>query len=349
MFISIIATPSMNNSHIFNQKVYSVADEKFKSKIKSANLSTDYEIEQVLKDVDTFGLNTVNVPIIIKIDSLTSSEMSIDEDSFKKGISMIKKLKARDINVILEAYPWIKNGESYETNWKPDDVNKFFDSWKNDILGVLADKVAKPYRVYAMNVASNLVYLENYQDKWCDIIDFIKNKYNGFITYRTCWWYTAKWDKKIYENFNKKLSNKLFSKVDFISVAAYFELTDRMKNTVTQLEKAIYKVEKFKRGQNIKEQLYKLHKKWDKPIFFGELGFPRKEGASIEPWNEFCSRVVDGSEQARCFQAYKNVFEKEPWHLGFSVFAVGEKGINKNYYPSKESEEVIKSWYCEIN
>lgn len=27
--------------------------------------------------------------------------------------------------------------------------------------------------------------------------------------------------------------------------------------------------------------------KWNKPIFFGELGFPKIDGASIHPWNPY--------------------------------------------------------------
>lgn len=54
---------------------------------------------------------------------------------------------------------------------------------------------------------------------------------------------------------------------------------------------------------------------------------------------------INNEEQTKCFEAYKLVFEKEPWILGFSVFAVGEKGNDKRYYPCEKSVEVIKSWY----
>jgi len=38
---------------------------KFETKIKSGNLSTDYNIDQVLEDIDKLNLNTLNVPIVI--------------------------------------------------------------------------------------------------------------------------------------------------------------------------------------------------------------------------------------------------------------------------------------------
>ncbi|MEL5900562.1 hydrolase, partial [Clostridium sporogenes] len=46
--------------------------------------------------------------------------------------------------------------------------------------------------------------------------------------------------------------------------------------------------------------------------------------------------------QARCFESYRRVFEKEPWLLGFSIFAIGENSEDKNFYPSEETTKVIK-------
>ncbi|WP_227859885.1 MULTISPECIES: hypothetical protein [unclassified Clostridioides] len=70
----------------------SLIDNQYKGKIKSANLSVDYEINQVMKDIDKLGLNTVNVPIIINVDAINSDIMSIDNNSKEKAIKLIKKL-----------------------------------------------------------------------------------------------------------------------------------------------------------------------------------------------------------------------------------------------------------------
>lgn len=70
----------------------SLVNNQYKGKIKSANLSVDYEINQVMKDIDKLGLNTVNVPIIINVESINSDIMSIDNNSKEKAIKLIKKL-----------------------------------------------------------------------------------------------------------------------------------------------------------------------------------------------------------------------------------------------------------------
>lgn len=143
--------------------------EKFlEGKIKSANLSMDYNIDMVMKDVDRLNLNTVNVPVMVEIKSLTSTEMRINEESKKKARKLIKKLKKNNIMVILEAYPWIKDGELYETDWKPDDINEFFWKWKTEILNELIEDIANPLKVEVLNVASNFVNMEYAEGYWCE-------------------------------------------------------------------------------------------------------------------------------------------------------------------------------------
>lgn len=350
--IIVGAILSNKNSELFRayeSKVLNIIHRKtlnsfFKTKIKSGNLSVDYTVDKTLKDVDSMKLNTVNVPIEVDISDLSANSISVNKKSIEKAKIIIDKLNKRNINVILEPYPWINKGQDYETKMQPKDINKFFYVWKNEVVGKIIDEVAVPKRVDALCIASNFVNLENYSDKWCDIIDFSRSRYKGLITYKTNWWYTATWDKESKKKFNDKLNNKIFSKVDYISVAAYFEITPNAVNNVDYIKNSLYATTINGRGQRIVDELNELHEKWNKPIFFGELGFPRRDFASKEPWNPEPSNIEDGNEQARCFKAYKMVFTQS-WFLGFSVFAIGNTEGIKNYYPSKESKEVIKEWF----
>lgn len=316
-------------------------------KIKSGNLSVDYSIDQTLIDIDQLGLNTLNVPVQIDIPSLMANTMSVNSESKTKAIELIKKLRYKGINVILEPYPYIKNGELYETDLKPTDVNTWFWNWKQVVLSPIVKDIAKPYKVYALCIGSNFDQLENNYGYWTDVADFVRTNYKGRITYKTNWWYTAKWDIQKAENdtYTKKINNPVFAKVDFISVAAYFELTDKDTNTVEDLVSELHSTQIFNRQQNVFSELENLSSRWNKPVFFGELGFPKRNKAAVHPWNPLPSEIINEQEQANCFQAYKEVFEKATWNLGFSVFAIGKKDENKNYYPSGQSIRVINSWY----
>ncbi|MGO0903233.1 glycoside hydrolase family 113 [Clostridioides difficile] len=334
--IYFIGTELRDKSSINNQ---------YDGKIKSANLSVDYEIKQVMKDIDKLGLNTVNVPIIINVDEINSDIMTIDNSSKEKAIKLIKKLNKKGISTILEAYPWIENGELYETDWNPRNKERFFYTWQNTILNELIIDVANPLDVNVLNIGSNLVHLEEYQKNWSEIIDFVQSKFDGLVTYRTNWWYTKKDDLNSKLSYEQKLNNNFFDKLDFISIAAYFELSNKPINTVDELVSALHSSTVNNRRQNIKEEIYNLYKVHGKPIFFGELGFSNRENASSQPWNHIPSEVINDEEQARCFEAYKKVFENEDWINGFSVFCVGKIDEEKFFYPSKESIKVIKSWY----
>jgi len=313
-------------------------------KIKSINLSTDYEIEQVLKDIKITNANTVNIPIVIKIPNLSSNEMIIDDYSKEKAIQLIKLLKKDNIKIILEAYPWINNGSDYETEYNPNDKEKFFEDWEN-ILGTLIKDIANIYNVDVMITGSNFTKLEKYEENWCNIINFTKENFKNQVTYKTSWWYTASWDEESKNKYNEKLNNKLFSQVDFISIAAYFELSDKAENTVEELINSLSCTTIYNRNQNITKEIENFHTKYKKEIFFGELGFPRKNHAASHSWDSQVSNTYNGGEQGRCFEAYRNVFENKDYIKGFSVFALGQKGNDKNFYPSSESIDVIFNWY----
>lgn len=352
-FYAINYTSRGSINDFLNKREGKTLNSKFSEKIKCANLSTDYTVEQTLKDIDTLELNTINLPIVINIDDLDSSNVSIYDNSLQRAKLLLDKIKGKKINVILEPYPWIANGSKYETEFNPTNKAQFFSNWENKVLKPIIDEIAIPYRVDALNIATGFNKLENMEDEFCNMIDFARQYYKGLVTYRTSFWTTANWKdevtKKQVDELNKKyenkLNNKIFSKVDFISIASYFELTDNDLNTVENLVKALTSSQRYLREQEIKKQVENFYDKWNKPIFFGQLGFPRTTKASVEPWNPYLSKEISGQEQANCFKAYKQVYEEEQWFLGFSYFAVGNKDGDKMYYPSEKTVEVMKSWF----
>ena len=332
--------------------IYKIDPYFFKSKknimqgqIKSGNLSTDYTIPLALSDIKKLGLNTVNVPVVIEINSLNSDDMDINKESKERAIQLIKILNRQKINVVLEPYPWISNGSLYETDWNPININTFFWNWKTKVLNPLIKDVAVPYKVDALIISSNMQKLEFAEGYWNDTVDYVRKSYKGLVTYKTTWWATLTSDSKSIKDYNKKLNNKLFSKLDFISVGAYFELSDKPNNSVENLVNALTKTQVLNRNQNVKVELKNFNERWSKPLYFAELGFPKENLAALHPWDPSPSKVLNSLEQANCFEAYRRVFEKESWLLGFSVFAIGEHGTDKHYLPGDKSIKVINEWY----
>ena len=321
------------------------------SKIKSGSLSVDYSLEQVLSDIERLGLNTVTVPVTVLVEDARSSCMELDRESVEKAVALIQILKKSGIGVILEPYPWIDGGRVYETVWDPEEPRIFFQQWRERVIAPLIKEIAIPLTTEAFCMGANLVRLEGREDQWLALLKDIRKLYGGAVTYRVNWWATAWWEggaemKENTRRYDALLKSGLLTQLDFISIAAYFELSEEPVNTVEALEAALVKSEVYNRQQNILGEIEKLQTVFDKPIFFGELGFPRREHAATQPWNPEPSLVEDGSEQARCFEAYRRTFTMD-WFLGFSVFAVGNRGEDKNFYPSDESARIIRGWFAE--
>ncbi|MDU5112016.1 MAG: hypothetical protein E6248_16420 [Clostridium sp.] len=223
-FLKINYTSRGMINNYLNKRDGKILTEKLDKKIKSGNLSTDYEIDKTLEDIELLGLNTINLPIVININDLTSSDVSIDSNSLQRAKWLLDKLKGKGINIILEPYPWISNGSKYETEYNPNYKDAFFNNWKNNVLKPLIDEIAIPYRVDALNIATGFNNLEQYETEFSDMIDFTRKYYKGLITYRTSYWTTANWNdestneqvSKLDENYYNKLNNSIFSKLDFI-------------------------------------------------------------------------------------------------------------------------------------
>ncbi len=323
----------------------------WQSKIKSGSLSVDYSEQQVLSDIERLGLNTVTVPVMVLVEDARSSYMELDRESVDRAVTLIQLLKKSGIGVILEPYPWIDGGRVYETVWDPEEPRIFFQQWRESVIAPLIKEIAVPLKTEAFCMGANLVKLEGWKDQWLALLKDIRELYGGAVTYRINWWATARWEtgadtKKVSRRYDALLNSELLAKLDFISIAAYFELSEEPVNTVEALEEALVNSEVYNRGQNILGEIQGLHSVFNKPIFFGELGFPRREHAATQPWNPEPSLVEDGSEQARCFEAYRRTFTMD-WFLGFSVFAVGNRGEDKNFYPSDESARIIRGWFAE--
>lgn len=319
-------------------------------KIKSGNVmaAEDINIDQVLRAIKALKLNAITLPIVIEIPSATSSEMTINQTSKSNAMALLEELKGMDIKVILEPYPWIANGSILETQYDPASLNDFFWNWKTVVLKTLIDEVAAKYDIYALIVASNFQKLEYATGYWQGVISYVRENYTGLVTYRTNWWITADWAPDTVQAYQNKLNNEIFGAVDFISVAAYFELNEENVPSSEELAADLFRVSKYGRGQNIYQELLNFYDKWKKPIFLGELGFSNRELAANEPWNPSTSNVVSEIAQANGFSAYRKVFEKEKWMMGFSVFCIGREDQNYNIV-NRMAEIVVRGWYPELD
>jgi len=113
------------------------------------------------------------------------------------------------------------------------------------------------------------------------------------------------------------------NKLDYIGIAAYFDLTATNEPSLEDLKQAwLYSRQKI----TIVADLEKIAETFNKPILFSEIGYRNIDGTNIEPWNaealppksirELRTGKEDTEEALLCIEALFETFRKFAWFKG---------------------------------
>ena len=79
-------------------------------------------------------------------------------------------------------------------------------------------------------------------------------------------------------------------------------------------------------------QIENIHKKYNKPVLFTEIGYRSTEDAAIEPWKwpqENKEAISSAATQAKCYEAFFNTAWKKPWLAGAYFWKWYPHGSNR--------------------
>ncbi|WP_290033902.1 glycoside hydrolase family 113 [Ligilactobacillus cholophilus] len=300
--------------------------------VKGGNVSAfgDMDYNEIQNQGEALNLNTITVSLLVRCDSATSSTLTVTDDDWAKVKADVAALKQRGFKILIQPYPYIANGSVAEVDWNPSDITTWFNQY-SEILQQIAE-YAQSEKLYGMYVATNLVHLEQYEDKWVSIIQNVKKTYSGKVFFRTNWWKTASWAPETVTAYQATLNRTFWQYVDVIAIAAYFEVTDEQNPGSETLQKELHATEIYDRKQDIVTEIKNFHDKWNKPVFFGELGLPPYSNAPSKPYDNQMDKTSKYSEvvQSNWFDAWYTVFSQFDWWLGYSIFEIGS---NSSYNP----------------
>ncbi|ALZ61015.1 hypothetical protein FORC13_1954 [Bacillus cereus] len=346
--ISFLGVFLMLFSFCFQGNVQADVNTVQSGKIKSGNV-TVWEVgnvAKVLADVERLNLNTVNVPIQVDIPNVTSTNMVINQAQKQQAIILIQELLKRNIQVIVEPFPYIQQGNVGETEWNPSNINDFFWNWKTVILQDIFNSITSKYNVYGLKIASNFVNMEYAEGYWSDTIDFVRNQYKGNVLYQMNWWLTASWAPSYEAKFKEKINRPYLKKVDIVSIDSWFEVSGKRNPTYEEVKQSLFATTVYNRGQNVVQQLEQLHNATGKPVYFGGFNVPARELGLQNPWNPDVSNVFSKDVQLNGWSAYRDVLEPKPYFKGFSIWFIGSNDSTHAYQiHSKEAAAVINGWY----
>lgn len=288
--------------------------------VKGGNISAwnVSDVARVFADAERLGLDTITVAVRVPMPSATSAVVEIDPVS----LAFAQKVVAHSAKYryIIEPYPWIADGTVPETDLNPADKAAWFTAYQGAVVR-LARQFPNAWGIY---VASNLVKVEDQVALWRTLVAAVRGAFAGKIIYRTQWWATAAWEPSTLTAWKAKLDNPIFGIVDVIGIAAYFELTDLPAPTAANIKAALRSSTVFGRKQDVYAEITALQKRWNKPVFLGELSCPAVDFGAQTPWDPAAGDKANADIQKNYLSAYLETFASRPTEfLGFSVFTIG--------------------------
>ncbi len=126
-------------------------------------------------------------------------------------------------------------------------------------------------------------------------------------------------------------SLRFWDALDYIGLDNYYSLPDDLNVSA------------------IVEKVEAVHRRYQRPVIFTEVGFSSLEAAHRQPWDE-TPRRLSTDEQARCYEAVFEAFYRKPWFQGMYWWKVGSNGYggpqDGTHTPwGKPAMEVVARWY----
>lgn len=254
------------------------------------------------------------------------------DSSFIKAINDLHK---NGLHVHLKPHLWMSEG--WRSNIKlrnKTEWDQWFESYRLNMLRYA--KIAQETNTELFCIGTELrTSIKNQPEKWEQLIKEIRAIYDGELTY------AANWHDE-YEHID------FWDQLDYIGIQAYFPLTKEKLPNLESIEKGWDKHLKV---------LEAVHKKYNKPILFTEVGYKSTPDATIKPWEwgSYFSKLTEKKSDKTQQLAYEAMFKKnwnQPWFAGIYIWqwdnrTTQESALtNLDFSPRfKPAENVIAKWF----
>ncbi|UTR16025.1 glycosyl hydrolase family 53 [Salipaludibacillus sp. LMS25] len=180
-------------------------------------------------------------------------------------------------------------------------------------------------------IGCEMVSTESRTAQWRQLIEAVRQVYSGPLVYNA--------------NHGKEEGIHWFDKVDIIGTSAYFPVAEGEDASEETM---------IKHWQQVKDKMYHLHRQFNKPILFMEIGCRSAKGCARMPWDfNHMDLPVNQEEQAAFYSSALTVFWHEKWFAGFfwwdwstNLYNLDEAMHDKGFdIYGKKAEVVLRKWY----
>lgn len=207
--------------------------------------------------------------------------------------------------------------------------DEWFQSYTNFIIHYA--ELAAELNCEMFCIGCEMVKTEHKADHWRALIAKVRDSYDGPIIYNA--------------NHGKEDGVTWFDAVDLIGTSAYYPVANQPGDSEETM---------MNNWLPVRDKMEQLHKKFNKPIVFMEIGCRSALGCATMPW-DFMHRDLPFSEdeQANFYSSVIKVFWDMPWFSGFfwwdwstKLYPRSEAKSNRGFdIYGKKAEEIVKAWY----
>jgi len=317
--------------------------------------NTKFAFEALENLLKISEINYIQLRFFLCQKSLESSEVKpYDENQDHILAFLIQRIHKSGKKVSLMPQLLVTDKE-YEANLKPQNKALWFASYSEALLHFAQLAETNKVELFSIGNEFTSMFLDGANDtEWNEIIDSVEEIYHGKLTVKLNCWYKQ-------TQFDNLLKLSWFQKLDYLGVAAYFDLTDKMDPTEEDLKKAWFN---SRQGINFVKELATLFESYQKPIIFSEIGYRNVDGCNIEPWNadskvpRFPSGLgtgkKDDEEAILCAKVLFETFKAQNWWKGTFWFCwpTGILSENDTGYGIRDKpilKEILKNYSTERN
>ncbi len=234
---------------------------------------------------------------------------------------------ALGITNMLKPHLWVRGAWPGEIEMKNE---ADWEIWFANYLAFIMDyaRLAKDMGFPMLCIGTELEKTSYREDDWRKVIAEVRKVYSGKLVYAA--------------NFTEYEAIKFWDDLDFIGIQAYFPLAKSDNPELKELKKS---------WENHLSKIDKMVRKYNKPVFFTEIGYCNTVDAAVEPWVWPDQRKeIELSEevQAKCYQAFFETAWLKPWMAGvfFWKWYPNARERNPDFTPQgKQAEEIMAAYF----
>ncbi len=219
--------------------------------------------------------------------------------------------------VMLKPQIWVRPGYPGDLEFTSETERR---AWFTEYQRFMEHYAGLAKRIHAdlLCVGVEFARLTRHEAEWRGLIARVRELYPGPLVYAA--------------NAGEEFENlRFWDALDYIGLDNYYSLPDDLNVSA------------------IVEKVEAIHRRYQRPVIFTEVGFSSLEAPHRQPWDE-TPRRLSTEEQARCYEAVFQAFYRKAWFQGMYWWKVGSNGYggpqDGTHTPwGKPAMEVVSRWY----